>query len=210
MRAIIFGGLAAITCASAHAQLFQPNSAVAGSTFSSPDYNIANTINGSGLASGFTPSTPHADYTNAGTGNHWTTASNAITAGNAWAEFSFTSPVTIGTFHMWNHRSNGIASNGLYGVREFNLKLYDSSNNLLFQLLNQGALANVATAQSYGFAPVANVSKVRFEILKNGQPNNSSFTGLAEVAFEAVPEPGSMAALGLGVIAFLKRRRKNV
>lgn len=38
---------------------------------------------------------------------------------------------------------------------------------------------------------------------------NSDFIGIDTVAYTAVPEPGTMAALGLGAAALLRRRRKN-
>lgn len=37
---------------------------------------------------------------------------------------------------------------------------------------------------------------------------NSDFIGIDDVAYTAVPEPATMAALGLGVAALLRRRRK--
>lgn len=44
----------------------------------------------------------------------------------------------------------------------------------------------------------------------NGGPSgaNSDFIGIDDVQYTAVPEPATMAALGLGVAALLRRRRK--
>lgn len=190
----------------ADAQFFQADSAVAGSEFSS-SYRIVNTINGSGLPGGFGLTTPHDPYSNASGGNHWTTAANAILNGTAWAEYSFNTAKTIGTFHMWNHQSNGgLASNPDYDVTKFNLKLYDASNVLLHSLLNVVAQEDITIAQNFAFAPIANVKKVRFEILANARPNNDAYTGLGEVRFSSVPEPATMVALGLGSLALLRRR----
>lgn len=185
----------------ASAQLFQPDSATATSTFSA-SYDIGNTIDGSGLPANFTPADAHANYA---VNNHWTTASGALGANNAAASFFFTSPVTIGTFHMWNHRSNVIAADPGYAVTRFDLRLFDSSNNEIFSLLNQTATPNVAIAQSYLFAPVANVSRVDFRVLANN--GSTQYTGLAEVAFEAVPTPGALALMGLGGLLAARRRR---
>jgi hypothetical protein len=39
--------------------------------------------------------------------------------------------------------------------------------------------------------------------------NNSNFIGIDEVAYTAVPEPATMAALGLGVAAMIRRRNRK-
>lgn len=194
--------------AGSHAAMFQADSAVAGSTYSSA-YTIDNTINGSGLPTGFLPTDAHDPYSNGSGGNHWTTAANAINNGTAWAEYSFDADVTVGTLYMWNHQSNGgLASNPDYDVTLFNLILKDGGGNTLYSLLNQSALEDITTAQVFAFAPVSGVRTVRFEILANARPNNDSYTGLAEVAFdtEAVPEPATLSMAALAGAALLRKR----
>lgn len=198
------------------AALFQPDSATASSTFSSL-YDISNTIDGSGLPANFAPNDLHADYV---AHNHWTTAANQVPG--ATANYFFDSAVTIGTFHLWNHRSNVIAANAAYGVTLFDLILRDDDGNQLFGLLDQSAQTGVASAQSYGFAAVAGVYQVDFIIKSNlrfdlggASPN---YTGLAEVAFSAaspVPLPAgmwllgsAMVALGAGAQRFRSQRRR--
>jgi hypothetical protein len=194
--------LAACTVTSiASAQIFQPDSATATSTFSSL-YDIGNTIDGSGLPVNFTPSSSHANYA---VNNHWTTTSGALAADNAKASFFFDSPVTIGTFHMWNHRSNVIAADPGYAVTRFDLRIFDADNNELFALLNQTATPNVAIAQSFAFLPVANASRVDFRVRANN--GSTQYTGLAEVAFEAIPTPGTAALLGMAGLIVGRRRR---
>jgi hypothetical protein len=185
----------------ASAQIFQPDTATATSEFSSL-YDILNTIDGSGLPVNFTPASAHADYA---INNHWTTRSGALGSNNAAASFVFNAPVAIGTFHMWNHRSNVIASDPGYAVTRFDIRLFDSGNNELFALLNQSALPNVSVAQSFAFPTVANVSRVDFRILANN--GSTQYTGLAEVAFETIPSPGAVALLGLAGLATGRRRR---
>jgi hypothetical protein len=175
--------------ASASAEIFQPDGATAGSEFSSL-YDIGNTRDGSGLPPRFTIFSPHATYT---TNNHWTTKAGALQAGTAWASFTFTSERTIGTFHMWNHRSNGIAADPGYAVTLFDLKMYDVAGVLLFELLNQAAAPNVLEAQSFCFEPVDGVRRVDFIIrANNGSPN---YTGLAEVAFDSLGRDTSFGDL---------------
>jgi hypothetical protein len=175
--------------AAASADIFQPDGATAGSEFSGL-YDIGNTRDGSGLTVPFTIFSPHATYE---TNNHWTTKAGALQAGNAWASFTFNSDRTIGTFHMWNHRSNGIASDPGYAVTLFNLRMYDVNGALLFELLNQPATPNVPEAQSFCFEPVDGVRRVDFTILaNNGSPN---YTGLAEVAFDSLGRDTSFGDL---------------
>lgn len=189
----------------ASATLIQPNSAIAGSEFSG-SYDIGNTIDGSGLVGGLNLTSTHSNYA---IDNHWTTQSGAIATGSAWAEFKFNQPQHLFSFVLWNHRSNIISANPNYAAREFNLKLMDSANNTLLALSNVPAVGGTEKAQIFDFAPTMNVSKVRFEILKNGNTNPTiSYTGVGEVAFQAVPEPASMLALGAGLAVIARKRRK--
>jgi hypothetical protein len=191
---------------SAQADLFSPDTATASSQWSGT-YDIGNTIDGSGLPTDFGPDDAHANYAGH---NHWTTSSGR-TVGE-FADFGFNAPTTVGTFHVWNHRSNNIASNDDYAVARFDLELFDADDNLLFELLDQSIAPAVAIAQSYTFAPVDDVSRVRFTVVQSQQelqapPNSTRITGLAEVAFEAVPEPSSLALLAAGSALLACRRR---
>ncbi|MBX3361820.1 MAG: hypothetical protein KF912_09430 [Phycisphaeraceae bacterium] len=200
MRSLPFMLVAALAT-TAQGQIFQPTSAIAGSEFSSL-YDIGNTIDGSGLPAGFTPDSVHATYV---ANNHWTTQAGALGLGRAWAQFFFDEPVRIGVFHMWNHLSNGVAADSGYAVTLFNLELLDSNDNVLYTLANAMAQPHVSVAQSY-FLPVTNnVSSVKFTILANNGSNN--YTGLAEVAFGAVPTPGAAALLGVAGLLAGRRRR---
>ncbi|HYF15708.1 MAG TPA: hypothetical protein VD971_11625 [Phycisphaerales bacterium] len=190
-------GLAA---SAASASLIRPDSATATSTFSGL-YDIGNTIDGSGLPANFTPADAHATYT---TNNHWTTA-NGDTIGES-ATFYFNTPQTLGVFHMWNHRSNGIAANPHYEVTLFDLILRDSASNVLLSLTNVVAQPDVAVAQNFSFAQTANVSSVQLVVRATANNNSSPYTGLAEVAF-SVPAPGAAALLALAGLTAARRRR---
>ncbi|MDX2036165.1 MAG: PEP-CTERM sorting domain-containing protein [Isosphaeraceae bacterium] len=196
----------------ARAGLVQPTSATAESEFSG-SYDIGNAIDGSGLPAGFTPASAHATYT---THNHWTTKAAAVNEGKANASFFFADPVHLDAFHLWNHRSNGIASNAFYEVTSFDLAFYDSGGMLLRSILGLSALGETATAQTYHFPIVIDVSRVDFKIVANqGLPRgtNPNYTGVAEVAFNAVavPEPSTIAlgllGAGFGLARAARRRR---
>lgn len=190
----------------ASAQLVRPDSAIASSTFSAA-YDIGNAINGSGLPAGFTLDDTHAVYAG---GNHWTTRNGAIAAGTANATFFFDTPQTIAQFHLWNHQSNGVASNGFYAVTQFDLRFFDANNNLLGEVLNVAAVGGVGVSavQSFALPTFTNVSSVYFGIDANSAPlthTGVNYTGVAEVAFNAspVPEPGTSALLALGLMGVL-------
>ena len=161
----------------AGAQLIRPTSATATSQFSGL-YDIGNTIDGSGLPANFTLSDGHANYT---TNNHWTTALNQ-TVGMS-ATFSFATPQTLTRFYMWNHRSNGIASNSSYAVTRFDLILRDAGGSTLLALTDLTAVGGTAFAQTFCFPQTAGVSSAQFIVRATQNNNVSPYTGLAEVAF---------------------------
>jgi hypothetical protein len=200
--------------------MIRPDSATATSEFSA-SYDIGNAIDGSGLPANFTPADAHATYT---TNNHWTTRANQ-TIGQS-ATFTFNVARTIGGFYMWNHRSNGIASNPFYEVTRFDLVLRDGpggSGNVLANLTNIDSLPNVATAQTFAFGAVANVRSIQFIVRATENNNSSIYTGLAEVAFTPCVSPerltltpaalcrgkpwsATAAAVATGPVAYLWRK----
>lgn len=191
-RFVAMGGLVALAAGTAHAQLFQPDSAVASSEFSS-SYDIGNTIDGSGLPAVFSFNTPHATYVQ---NNHWTTRSNPTDVN---AVFSFDEPKMIAQFFLWNHRSNGVAADPFYAVQRFSLTFFDPSGGELGSVENLSAEANVARAQLFSFDAFDNVGSVRVDILEN---NGSQYWGFAEVAFSPTVLACSGADLA-GPIGFL-------
>ncbi len=201
----------------ATAQLIRPDSATATSTFNS-SYVIANAINGSGLPANFTTADAHATYA---VNNHWTTAFGQ-TIGQS-ATFNFTTPKTIGAFHLWAHRSNGVASNPYYVATRFDLVFRDSAGTVLSTVTNIPGTPGVAVAQTKFFDQVLNVSSIQYIVRETANNNSSPYTGLAEVAFEAclpcspsVPEartvcPGGSASFtvapnGTGPISYQWQR----
>lgn len=186
----------------AQAQLFQPDGATASSEFSS-SYDVLQAIDGSGLPLNFTPNSVHATYA---VGNHWTTVARDLhNDGNAWANFLFNTDRTIGTFHLWNHLSNGVAADPGYAVTLFDLRFFDAADTEIGSMIGLTAQPNVSIAQSYAFAPIDGVRRVQFTIrANNGSPN---YTGVGEVAFESVPAPASAGLLAFAAMAAGRRRR---
>lgn len=180
--------------------IFQPDTATASSEFSS-SFDVGNAIDGSGLPVEFTIDDAHADYA---VNNHWTTASNPSFPVSAI--LGFNTPVTIGQFFLWNHRSNIIANDAFYEVIQFDLILRDSGGNDLLTLNDLTATGDTAFAQVYDLPLTSGVSSVEFLIDAN---QGSSFTGVAEFAFTSIPEPSSalllLASSGLMAIAYRKR-----
>jgi hypothetical protein len=195
------------------AVFIQPSSAVASSQFNAGfDAQAVNTINGSGLPSGFGPGSTHAAYAS---GNHWATDSGT-TPTTQFITWGFTTAQTLDTIYIWNHQSTvPPANNPGYDVTLFDLTLFDASFNVLLTLNDVGLAPDTATSQAFSFGgPIANVSSVRFDVeAVQGSPN---FTGLAEVGFNtatsvAAPEPSSIAFALVGGICLMGavvRRRK--
>ncbi len=57
-------------------------------------------------------------------------------------------------------------------------------------------------------APVSGRFAFNYNVTDGGPAgNNSNYIGIDSVSYEAVPEPASMTALGLGALALIRRRR---
>ena len=185
--------------------LITPTSATASTEHSAP-YDIGNVIDGSGLPGGFGLADVHADYAG---NNHWT-ASNSIAPANQFAIFNFSTGQSLTHFHLWNHRSNIIASSPNYYVTQFDLIFRDADTNVITSVNNLTAVGGTAAVQTYSFAQVDNVHSVIFDIDSNaGDP----LTGIAEARFSLtpIPEPASYALLGgFGMLALACWRRRRI
>ena len=162
-------------CAS-NTSLIRPDSATAESEFSG-SYDIGNAIDGSGLPENFTPADPHATYVQ---NNHWTTRANAIPNGTSNATFFFDEPQSLGRFYMWNHRSDGVASDSFYEVMLFDLIFRDADGVELYAMTEVQAVGETAVAQTFCFPEVVGVRSVELRVLEN---QGSIYTGVGEVAF---------------------------
>jgi hypothetical protein len=189
-----------------YADLVQPDVVLASSEFTAGFDGLAmNTINGSGLPVGFGPGDTHAAYVS---GNHWTSNLQTIPT-DQFINWGFNTPQTLTAIHIWNHQSTQPpADNPGYDVTLFDLTLFDAANTPLLQLNDVAMAPDASTGQTFSFGgPIANVSSVLFSI--EAVQSSTDYTGLAEVAFSATPEPSSLWLVGGGILAIARATRSR-
>lgn len=110
-------------------------------------------------------------------------------SGSALVTLTFTDPVLqFGAYFQTDRQNNGT---------DLSVSFYDASNNLLG---SDSFTHASAPYQWHGWADSSGIKKVTFA--GNVAPVMDS------LQIMAVPEPGTVAALGAGVLAVLRRRKK--
>jgi hypothetical protein len=85
----------------------------------------------------------------------------------------------------------------------------DTSNNILATIMHQCSTSQGYVNQTFDMTPFANQTvRLQFLVHQDGFGDDTSMR-VDDVTFTPVPEPASMAALGVGALALLRRRRKN-
>ena len=167
-------------------------------------YGIENTIDGSGLSGGGTSGDILSE----------THSRDSTGSGNAWLENSATPTVmtfdlggtfTVESVHLWNY----VHSNGSqWGVATVDISFSTDGGSNYGNLIDDLGVftqpGDPIAAQTIGFSAVSGVTHIKLD----GITGHSSLTGISEIRFgEAIPEPSSLALLGLGGLALLRRRR---
>lgn len=142
---------------------------------------------------------------------HHTTAVSGMWLSNAEVAPDITydlgAVTEVGQMQVWNYNE---VTNGLItrGARE--VDIYTSDNNVDFTLLNTVEFDQATGTSDEDFSQLIDLNTTTRYIKLDVQTNwgASTYTGLSEVKFFApIPEPSSLAVLGLGGLLVARRRR---
>jgi hypothetical protein len=173
------------------------------------------TIDGSGLSGGV-----HANTV----GTSWLTP-NGNDPSDDWIEWDLGASYTLNSIQVWNVNNNG---NATFSTEDVDIYFSNAASpgdpegagsaNWIHYTGSEVTLPQAPASNNTGFdlatvagsaLPASAVRFVRFE-LNSGYHGTNTYTGIAEIQFDgtAIPEPSSLALIGLGGLAFFLRRRK--
>jgi hypothetical protein len=175
-------------------------------------FNVALQSNG-GIASQSSLWTGGAEADKANDGNRsglWNDGSVQHTTNgpNEWWQVVLNADYLISSVNVWNRTDGGSGITGR--INPFRVTVFDGAN-IVWEAQNNTFVENIfdngntATAGMEFLVP--NVIGDRVRIMHEQQ--NYLHMGEVEVMATAVPEPATLLALGIGSIAFLRRRQRQ-
>lgn len=187
--------------------IFTPDSAWSATGALSSSRSITEAIDSSGLSGGGTSgdilSETHA--VNDGNDDYW-----IGDLSGAALEFDLAGPSTVDTVHLWTYSRTGQTDRGM---QSFTISFWvdggtEFANGINITDVDEGNYPNPIAVQSFGFASQSNVTKIRIDNIVNH--GDGSYVGLSEIRFgNSIPEPASLALVGLGSLLIAGRRRQR-
>jgi hypothetical protein len=193
------------------AAIITPSSATASSTIGAPR-TIDKTIDGSDLSSGGLSgdilSETHANN-NSNSGGYWLSTNTGGNVAGEVLEFTLPSASDLNAVHIWGYHRTGSSSRS---IKTFDLSFSTDGGISFPTTIAMSGLVGPGdpiSVQTLPFSEQSGVTDLRISNIANFGDGN--YVGLSEIRFgspELIPEPASLALLGLGGLAMLVRRRR--